>query len=234
MLLTYVDESYTKDLYVIAALLVPDTEALSLTSTLDKIVEDTMWAHGNVDSQAELHGYDLVAGKRDWAGLAPKIRVRIGVYNKALQAIADHDVKIIIRSVDIPRLNQRYSSPDHPHSIVMTHLLERVDEYATWVKDRALVIADEVDSQDSYRRELWHYQRYGTWGYRARKIKCIVDTIHFAPSTSSRLVQGADLIAYMARRRATHVETDGRAARANQALWARIQPKIHHQMCWYP
>ena len=235
MLLTYLDESYTKERYFIAALLVPEGEARSLTAALDKVVTDAMWDHGNVHSSAELHGYDIVSGKADWAGLALKVRARIGVYNKAIQAIADHDVKVIIRSVDIVGLGRRHpSGHDDPHAVVMTHLIERIDEYATRVDELALLIADEVDGQDTYRRDLWGYQRSATWGYRARQITRVVDTVHFAPSTSSRLVQAADLIAYLARRLAAHVETDARAKQANGALWARIQPKVIHDGCWWP
>lgn len=151
-----------------------------------------------------------------------------------MQTIADHDVRVIVRGVDIVRLHKRYSAPDHPHSITLTHIIERIDEYAEFVDDHALMIADEVDGQDDYRRDLWQYQRSSTWGYRSRQITRIVDTIHFAPSTSSRLVQAADLIAYLARRRETHVETDERAERANAALWARIQPRVWHNNCWLP
>jgi len=154
--------------------------------------------------------------------------------SRPFQAIADHDVTVIIRSVDIAGLDRRYPAHDHPHSVVLAHLIERVDEYAASVDERTIVIADEVDSQDSYRRDLWRYQRSQTWGYRARKIERVLDTIHFAPSSSSRLVQAADLIAYMARRIETHVETDERAKKANAALWARIQPRIHHSWCWWP
>jgi hypothetical protein len=234
VLLTYLDESYTKERYFIAALLVPDTEVNSLTAALDRVVKDTMRTYGGISFTAELHGYDIVAAKGEWAGLASKVRVRIGVYNKALQAIADHDVRIIIRSVDIVGLHRRYPAPDHPHSIVLTHLIERVHDYATSVGELALIIADEVDGKDEYRRNLWEYQRAGTWGYRARRITNVVDTIHFAPSTSSRLVQAADLIAYLARRRETHTDTDQRARRANDALWDRILPRIEHNRCWHP
>lgn len=235
MLLTYVDESYTKERYFIAALLVPEIEASSLTRALDTIVTDASHAYGRVSSRAELHGYDLFSGKGDWLQLAGEIRVRIGVYNKAFQAIADHDVHVIIRSVDIPRLDKRYpTGHNHPHSIVLTHLLERIDECAAAMDQLALVIADEVSDQDDYRRDLWDYQRSGTGGYRSSKLTRIVDTIHFAPSRASRLVQAADLVAFMARRITTHVETDERAKRANAALWDRLQPKIYHNWCWSP
>lgn len=183
MLLTYVDESYTKQRYFIAALLVPETGASSLTSALDRIVEETSYTYGRISATAELHGYDLVSGKNDWQRLAEQVRVRIGVYNKALQAIADHDVHVIIRSVYIPGLDRRYpSGHDHPHAIVLAHLLERVDDCAREQDRLALVIADEVSEQDDYRRHLWSYQRTGTWGYRSSKLTRIVDTIHFAPS----------------------------------------------------
>jgi hypothetical protein len=69
VLLTYVDESYTKQRYFIAALLVPETEASSLTSSLDKIVEETSYTYGRISQQAELHGYDLVSDKNDWLRL---------------------------------------------------------------------------------------------------------------------------------------------------------------------
>ena len=51
--------------------------------------------------EAELHAHDIFAGKGDWQRMAKMIRARIGVYDKAFQAIADHDVTVIIRSVNI-------------------------------------------------------------------------------------------------------------------------------------
>ena len=165
VLLTYLDESYTAERYYIAGLLVPEAEARSLIMALDEVVLNTSCEFGGVAFDAELHTYDLVAGKRDWERLAPKVRARIGVYNKAFQAIADHDVKVIIRGVDKVGLDKRYpGGHDHPHSIVLTHLIERVDEYAAMVGEHAILIADEVDGKDDYRRDLWNYQRAGTWG----------------------------------------------------------------------
>lgn len=138
MLLTYLDESYTKTRYLIAALMVPETDARSLTIALDKVIEDAAWQYP-VSSEAELHAHDIFAAKADWKKLAPMVRARIGVYSKALQAIADHHVTVIIRSVDIARLDRRYpGGHDHPHSVVLTHLIERVDEYAAAAGERTV------------------------------------------------------------------------------------------------
>ena len=158
------------------------------------------------------------------------------MYDKAFQAIADHDVTVIIRSILLQGLDRRYpSGHDHPHSVVLTHLIERVDEYAGISSASALSsLQTEVSGQDDYRRDLWRYQRSHTWGYHAHQINNVVDTIHFAPVSSSRLVQAADLVAFLARRIEAHVETDQPSQRANDALWARIEPRIHHQWCWWP
>src|SRR5947207_11928849 len=63
VLLAYLDESHTKERYFIAALLVPEQEANSLTNALDDVVEKAMQEYGGILPSAELHGYDIVAGK---------------------------------------------------------------------------------------------------------------------------------------------------------------------------
>lgn len=233
VLLTYVDESYTRDLYFIAALLCPDREAISLTRALDAVAAKAAENHG-VPQDAELHGHDLFQAKGVWAHLAKMPRIRIGVYNDAFQAIADHDVKIIIRGVNSRRLRERYNTADDPHSVVLGQLLERVDEYAMRRDDYALVIADEVAQPGRYRADLSQYRQHGIWGASTRKLTRIVDTLHFAPSSASRLVQAADLIAFLHRRMESAAAPDERARRANMAIWARVGPRVLHTSCWNP
>lgn len=125
-----------------------------------------------------------------------------------------------------------------PACIVLAHLLERCDEHLEAVGDLGLMIADEpgqADQQPEYRADLRRYQDVGTSGYRHRRITQIVDTLHFAPSSASRLVQAVDLIAFLYHRIKTTPETaDMRAVRANAALWQRIQPRVAHCYCWWP
>lgn len=234
MLLAYVDESYDAERYWIAALVCPDVEAASLTTALDAAVMKAATSFAGVSQRAELHGHAMFQGQDDWSSLATMPRARIGVYADALSAIAAHNVQIFIRGVAVKRLEERYVRPDHPHAVVLGHLLERVDEHAAAANEWVLVIADEVDRADDYRRNLWTFQRYSTTGYRARQLTRIVDTIHFAPSTASRLVQGADLIAYLWRRIDSGLEKDERAKRANAALWARLDDRIATIWCWVP
>jgi hypothetical protein len=233
VLLAYVDESYNAERYWIAALLCPEDVLRPLTEALDAVVDKAATAYGTAPN-AELHGHALFHGKDDWSGLSTMPRARIGMYNAAFAAIASFDVEIFIRGVDITGLNRRYLHPEHPHAVVLSHLLERIDERAAAVDQWALVIADEVDGADEHRRNLWRSQRFATRGYRARQLGQIVDTIHFAPSKASRLVQAADLIAYLYGRIQARLDTDPRAQRANAVLWDRLALHLVHCHCWHP
>ncbi|MEU8009106.1 DUF3800 domain-containing protein [Micromonospora parva] len=233
MLLTYVDESYNRELYYIAALLCPDVEAISLTRALDAVVSRAAELHG-IAPDTELHGHDIFQAKGPWEHFAKMPRVRIGVYNEAFQAIGEHDIKIIIRGVNSRRLRERYNAADDPHSVVLGQLLERVDEYVSRRDEYALVIADEVAQPGLYRTDLSLYQQRGLWGESSRKLTRIVDTLHFAPSAASRLVQAADLIAFLHRRIETQTAPDERARRANNVLWERVGPRVLSATCWTP
>lgn len=234
MLLTYVDESATRTRYWMGALLCPEHTLISLTRALDEVVDKAADEFNGVSAQAELHGYSLLHGEDDWEALKFLTRARIGVYGRALEAIGASDARIIIRGVNIPRLRTRYAAPDHPHDVTLSHLLERVDECADQMGEHALIIADEVDRADTHRRRLWTFQRFSTSGYRSRQLTRIVDTIHFAPSQASRLLQAIDLVVYLYQRRKSDGDRDGRAQRANRHLWDHVDAHVWHDHCWYP
>lgn len=54
------------------------------------------------------------------------------------------------------------------------------------------------------------------------------------PSQASRLVQAADVITFLYRRVFTHEETDERSRKAKIAMWNRLRPRVHHELCWFP
>ncbi len=240
VLLTYVDESYCKTCYYVVALVCPEGEALPLTAALNDVMASAALSYtGRISPEAELHGHDIFQGKYDWADMKELVRARIGIYDKALQAIADRDVSVIIRGVMSERLKDRYGERAyHPHTVALTQLLERVDLLAEERNELALVIADEpgqADQQPEYRADLRTFQDVGTWGYRSRRIERVVDTLHFAPSSESRLLQAVDLIAFLYHRIATTKSgTDMRQVRANRKLWARIDQKVWHRYLWRP
>jgi hypothetical protein len=233
VLLTYVDESYTSSRYYIAALMVPEYEAKSLSEALDNVMAKVE-RDFEIPRETELHGHELINGKGAWSPLAHMVRARIGVYDDAMEAIGSHTVSIILRGMDVDRQKARYSAPDPPHEVVLGHLIERVDEHAERAGELTIMIADEISDSERHQRKLWQYQRFSTDGYRARKITQFVDTIHFVPSRSSRLLQAADLVAHLHRRRETHTETNEKSRLARERMWSHVAPRVRHSLCWYP
>jgi len=233
VLLCYLDESYTSDHYYIATMICPDHQALSLDTELDDVVNRAATDYSGIKPTAELHGHDIFQGKQDWEPLKTMVRARIGVYSHALAAIANHQVALVIEGIH-PTSRMRVSDP---HSLLMRWTLERIDEYACKHDDLALVIADEpgqYTQQREYRADLGSYRTSGTGGWRSRKITRVVDTLHFAPSHSSRLVQASDLVAFFYNRINTKQDTDHRAQRANNQLWKQLHPVVESTHVWTP
>jgi hypothetical protein len=170
------------------------------------------------------------------AGLGARYQCALGLtfFDDVVEAVAAQDVRVIAQAMDVVGQRERYRYPDPPHSVVLQHLLERIDECATDLGEHALVIADEVDGQAKHRADLSTYRNVGTAGYRHRRLTRIVDTLHFAPSHASRLVQAADVITFLYRRVFTHQEADSRSKRAKVAMWSRLRPRVHHERCWFP
>lgn len=231
MLLTYVDESYTDNWFTMAALLVDGPAAAALTEALDQVATAASTAYG-LRAGVELHGHEIFHAKGEWKNVPP--RARIGVFDDVIEAVAGQDVRVIARAMDVVGQRARYNRPDPAHKVVLQHLLERVDEYVTSIGEYALVIADEVEGEAKHRADLSSYREVGTVGYRQRKLTRIVDTLHFAPSHASRLVQAADVIAFLYRRVFTCQETDDRSRKTKIAMWNRLQPRVYHQLCWFP
>lgn len=231
VLLAYVDESYDDRWYAMAALITGGPAAVALTTDLDKVAAAAAAAYG-LSTDVELHGYEIFHASGAWADVP--VRARVGVFDDVIEAVAALDVRVIARSMDIVGQKVRYSQCDPPHSVVLQHLLERINDYAISCGEHAIVIADEVDGQAAHRADLSRYREFGTPGYRNRKLTRIVDTLHFAPSHASRLVQAADVITFLYRRAFMHKEPNEQARKAKIAMWRRLEPRVEHELCWFP
>lgn len=128
---------------------------------LDIVVAGAARDYEYVASDAELHGYDLFHGRADWHALAKMWRARISIYREVLAALGKLPVYTVIRGVDRQRMACRHPDLVNPHSIVLSHLLERIDEHAKKLGQRALVIADELGQEDQrqYRGDLNIYRQ---------------------------------------------------------------------------
>jgi hypothetical protein len=235
MLLAYVDESYDRDFYYIAAAIAPQDVWDQLETALDGIRTRTVREHG-LPADVELHGHEIMGGKGEWGPLRGKHREAAGIYAAALTAARDAGVKYVFRGVDIARLNARYKYPDQPHGVVFGHLLERINEHAVSTRetDQVVVIADEIATQEDHRRQFEGYRLSGTPGYRSSTLSRISSPINFASSRLTPGLQVVDLAAYLHHRRNTTVESH-RAARATvRRLSALVDATTVHNLTWEP
>ncbi len=231
LLLAYVDESYTADYFFLGAIVVDGAAAGRIEDGLDRVMLDYRGRFG-LGASTELHGHPLFQGRDEWREVPT--RVRINVYERAMDVVGTSGARIVLRGVNVRRQRERYVNPDPPHEVVLGHLLERVNTYAGARSARALVLADEVHTQERHRTNFRNFRVGGTPGYRSSTLQHLLDTIHFAPSRHSRLLQAADLVTFMHRRRCAHTETDGRAQKANAGIWATVAAAVEHEHCWEP
>lgn len=238
MWFAYVDESFNRAQHWVAALLIQHERINATARALRDVVEQAADDY-DIAERAELHGHDLFHGKGEFAPMRQMPRARIALYSAVFRVLAEAECWVILRGVSKPGLERRYGpGRHHPHRIVMTHLIERIDMFCGSARggdDHAVIVADEHhETQSMLLRDLVSYQDRGTWGYLSRRIHRVVDTIHFVNSRTNPLVQGADLIAFLALRSKTVEESDPRATRATAAIQAILQPRIHHDHCWWP
>lgn len=242
MHLAYLDESHDKSEYWIAGLIVPALRAQALEFALDAVVakaESAYPALAKFDNKPiELHGHALAQGTDDWAPMSNMLRARLGIYEEALSTIATVEHAAIVRTgVDRKRQAARYGEhADHPHEWALKFALERTHEVVKQRNGMVLVTCDQTDDPDRHHANLRVFRSFSTGGTMPRKLTTIVDTIHFADSCHSRLVQAADLVSYISFRvRADELhQRSGKATEAAKRLWGIVEPLQARQYLWRP
>lgn len=228
MLLCYVDESFGRDFYCYAGLMLDGDAAMALDAHLDSLVSLAASQWG-VSPDAEIHAYEVFHGRGAWEPMAVAPRARIGIFNAVVDALARVRCTVLLRAVDRARLAERqdqrgYPERHPPEQVCFTHLLQRVQHVAERDSTHALVIADHRDDIDRHRELFSMYRVLGTPGdYMTTALDRIVDTIHFAPSDKSRLLQAVDVLAFLYHRRISQTERDPRARAAMTSLWAKVR-----------
>lgn len=236
MLIAYLDESYTRDFYFIGAAIATD-EQWNKLDIMYETIRATTRAHHDIPEDAEFHGHEIMGGKGEWRALRGKHREAAGVYTAVLTANHTEGVRYIFRGVDVARLNARYSYPYPPHTVVLSHLLERIDDYTRLNSPtaKAIIVADEIATQDQHQAQFRAYQELGTGGYRSSRLEHISAPINFANSRLSTGLQAVDMATYIHRRIATPGQTQHPKAQAvTDRLASLIYSSTTHNELWRP
>lgn len=235
MLIAYVDESYDKDTYFIGAAIAPVTAWDHVETKFDAIRMRTAEIH-SLPREAEFHGHEIMGGRGHWKSFRGQHREAAGVYAAVLRASLESGVRYIFRGVDVRRLNARYAYPRPPHSVVLGHLLERLNDYGRRNGDgeKIIVVADQIATQDEHAAQFEDYQRVGTDGYRPSTLENISAPINFADSKFTAGLQAVDMATYIHRRASTVTDQHPKAQATTDRLSKLIYPATAHHWVWRP
>ncbi|MDO5684323.1 MAG: DUF3800 domain-containing protein, partial [Propionibacteriaceae bacterium] len=230
--LLYVDESFNDREFWLSGLVVPMNRAGELEDSLDGIVARAVSDFG-VPARVELHGQDLAQGKREWDVLAGKLRARMSLYSDALKAISQvPELRAFQYGLDRERHRKRYANPWPERQVLIGHLAQRVHTSMS-SEDHLVVIMDDAPTQESMRSHLRDLKRHGTYSrINSSPLQRIVDTLYFAPSNESRLLQASDLISYI-HLRSRFPGTNPRAVQAAHDMWGLVRNRCSPHL-WIP
>lgn len=228
--LGFIDESYNADFMFVACAVATEDQWADLASEFATIRSDNSRIHG-VARDAEFHGHELMGGSGDWQTLRGKHREATGIYVRCLSAMSSAGVRVIVRGIDVGRLNARYRYPRPPYGLALQYTLERLNEHMMrrCGAEQVCVTADEVHTRADHLLEFTGYQVVGTPGYRASNL-ARVDSLKFGDSRLVDGLQAVDLAVYLYRRNHA-IENEGelehpRASSARRRLYSILSPML--------
>lgn len=244
MRLIYLDESECQqyDTYFVGALVAEPQVAHDLIASLDELGADLAGRFG-LDARVEFHGYAMMAGTEGWEPMQGMKTACINAFERAVEAVADHDVKVCIRGLDVKAQKVRYPHPYPPHQVCLEQVVQRVHQGVRNNRDYGMLFADEHHLDRELRGKLRVWQRHGTTSdYMKTRPTRFLDTIHFTPSSESRMLQAVDLVLYYYQRKyyLERREDEGRSthpkeAKLMQRLADALQPVLHKKSgVWVP
>lgn len=144
-----------------------------------------------LSKETEFHAKDIVHGKALFKGVP--IDERLELLGKLLDICARDEVNSIFSCVEWEEV--KFSGD--PAEVAFMFFVEKVDSYLKFAGSVGLLIGDlDLPFVDTSVANLSSYKAGSTKYSYGRKIDYCLDTVHFAHSHHSRLVQLADIDIY--------------------------------------
>jgi len=194
MYFLYVDESGDPGLdggtdhYVLLGVAIVEDIVNALARELQRVVQQYPAMRGG-----ELHFRKLVRGEEPFDRLSKQDRWRLA--DDVFNTIAQADVTLFAVVVNKRRHTARYSFPRRPDLLALEFLVERFDIFLQRKKALGCVVYDSKGkaADDELRRFFDSWRQSGT---SMRRLDNIIETVFFAPSNVTRLLQVADFCAH--------------------------------------
>jgi hypothetical protein len=213
MYLTYFDEVKhnppAQNSYLLAGIAVHINDIASLESEVNALAK-SFFGSSLLNKGTEFHGVDIFQGKGNFKGI--KFEDRLELLKSLVEIVCDGS-RVIKVWVQINPGNITHTSKS-PEDIGFMYFVECVDKKLSELGSKGVLFGDYDDPVIAASvASLSRFREGGTEWERRRNIECLVDTVHFAHSHHSRLIQLADIFAY-----STQFRLSG-----NDSSWTRKQ-----------
>jgi len=198
MYVTYFDEvkadpANGQVCYFVGGISVPMALIPDIEGKLSELATE-VFGSSDLSKTTEFHSSDIYAAKAAFKGRA--VDQRLMVFERLAAILSDNqDIKRAYAAIDTSKLYP--ANVVNAPQIAFQMFCERV-QGAVGYGNRTLMIGDRDDEQ--MRSMIADFQRFRTrktdWAY-GFKITSIVDTVHFAQSHHSRLIQLADAYLFL-------------------------------------
>jgi hypothetical protein len=234
----FIDESYSKRDYYVAALLATGSQQAILDARFQELRRGARFKWG-VPDDVEFHAHDIMQGRGPWSALLGRVGDAASLYRNVLRAVVDSGVKVAIQGVDVVRLNLRFQYPAAPYETAARRALEQVN---LWCEQddihRVEIVADEIGpdlrrSQAAFAR-IVDGTTLAASSTHPGPLTHISGPISLVESRLHSGVQAADMVAHIVRR---HLEETGAAPPARRlarSLHNTICPALGHCGKWRP
>lgn len=224
MLLVYVDESNRGSHIAFAGLLGTGNEVHEMSLQLSEISRRVAMQH-HLERPPVFHAYEMFHGCGVWKGVAPRARVR--VFEDVISVVGEFSTRIIFRSLDMALDSAAASESEvttrsAAEARCLDVLIRCVNDFSLSIGLRALVIADMRTDRERHRDRLERSRGAAQLTDGSQNgFSQILDTIHFAPSRRSRILQAVDVVAFVLSRAAV-TERDSRSSAATARLVQKL------------
>jgi hypothetical protein len=196
MLLAYFDEVKPcegQPYYWIGGLMVNPVVVPVLESELNALADACFGPSAGLTKETEFHATNIWSGTRNFKRLRDPVK-RSEILKNLLSVARRRDgVFHVAVRMDIARLTAMADSDVEPTALM--YLIERVNRFARKQGTQALLIGD-LENERVVNRSVADLAEYRTGGTRfayGGPIDNVIDTIHFAQSHHSRMLQLADV-----------------------------------------
>jgi hypothetical protein len=180
--------------YLLCGIVIKDDRLDSLENEIDKISCDFFEINERTKA-TEFHARDIVLQKNIYEPYDES--QRMDLYKKLLSLIKKYQLNLIDIKINVENLPNEYKIKN-VQSWALIFMLENVSKLMGEISSKAFMVGDhDGEFSDNNINQFNDYKIKGTPGYKRAVITNVVDTLHYAYSINSRLLQLADIYTYI-------------------------------------